>query len=75
MSPFIDLDNLKLNWILSLEIKYLILKILKNKTKINTKQLKDELSELLFNSYVKPEIIPDGMIQVIVLQWLNKIKV
>jgi hypothetical protein len=74
--PFIELNhNLKLNWLLSLEVKFLILKILKNKIRINTKELKKELGELLYLSYIKPEIIPDGLIQIIVLQWVYKIKV
>ena len=74
--PFIELNhNLKLNWLISLEVKFLILKILKNKIRINTKELKKELGELLYLSYIKPEIIPDGLIQIIVLQWVYKIKV
>ena len=74
--PFLDYqDNLKLNWLISVEIKYIILKILKNKTKINTSQLKKELKEILYISYIKPEIIPEGLIQLIVLQWIYKIKV
>lgn len=74
--PFIGLEhNLKLNWLISLEVKFAILKILKNKVKINTKELKNELAELLYMSYIKPEIIPEGLIQIIVLQWVYKIKV
>jgi len=74
--PFIENEyNVKLNWLISLEVKFLILKILKNKIRINTKELKKELSELLYLSYIKPEIIPEGLIQIIVLQWVNKIKV
>ncbi len=74
--PFIEYqDNLKLNWLISLEIKYIILKILKNKITINTSQLKKELTELLYISYIKPEIIPEGLVQIIVLQWIHKIKV
>jgi hypothetical protein len=74
--PFIEYsNNLRLNWLISLEIKYIILKILKNKIKINISQLKQELSELLFNSYIKPDIIPKGLVQLIVLQWIHKIKV
>ena len=74
--PFIESNHvLKLNWLLSLEVKFLILKILKNKIRINTKELKHELSELLFLSYIKPEIMPEGLIQIIVLQWVYKIKV
>lgn len=74
--PFIEYqDNLRLNWLISVEIKYIILKILKNKVKINTSQLKQELTELLYISYIKPEIIPEGLVQLIVLQWIYKIKV
>ncbi len=74
--PFLEEPfSLKINWIISLEVKFLILKILKNKIRINTKELKQELSELLYLSYIKPEIIPEGLIQIIVLQWVNKIKV
>jgi len=74
--PFIDFNyNLCLNWLISLEIKFIILKILKNKIKINTSELKKELKEYLYLSYIKPEIIPEGLIQIIVLQWISKIKV
>ena len=74
--PFIDFDKkLSLNWLVSLEIKFIILKILKNKIKINTSELKKELKEVLYLSYIKPEIISEGLIQIIVLQWVCKIKV
>jgi hypothetical protein len=74
--PFMEINhNLKLNWLISLEVKFLILKILKNKIRINTKELKQELAELLYLSYIKPEIISEGLIQIIVLQWVYKIKV
>ena len=73
--PFINYDNLRLNWIISIEIKYLILKILKNNKKLNTKQFKNELFEELFNKYIKTNLIPDELIQIIVSQWIYKIKV
>lgn len=73
--PFIDYNNLRLGWLLSLEIKYLIFKILRNKTKINTVSLKNELRELIYNGYSENQIVPDGLLQTIVLQWLDKIKV
>jgi len=74
--PFIEYDyNLRLNWLISVEIKYIILKILKNKIKINISQLKQELTEQLYISYIKPVIIPEGLIQLLVLQWIYKIKV
>jgi len=76
MVPFIDFNKkLSLNWLVSLEVKFIILKILKNKIKINTNELKKELREFLYLSYIKPEIIPEGLIQIIVLQWVCKIKV
>jgi len=73
--PFINFDNIQFSWLLSLEIKYLILKIFKNKTKINIKELKNELNNILFETYIKPEIFPGGLIQVIMSQWVCKIKV
>ena len=50
-------------------------KNIKNKIKINTSQLKHELTQILYLSYIKPEIIPEGLVQLIVLQWIYKIKV
>lgn len=74
--PFIEFsNNLKLNWLISLEIKYTILKILQNKIKINTRELKQELFNLLNLHYVEPKIIPEGLIQTLVSQWVHKIKV
>ena len=43
--------------------------------KINIKELKNELNNILFESYIKPEIIPGGLIQVIMSQWVCKIRV
>ena len=71
--PFIEYGNIKLTWVLSLEIKFIILNILKNKTKINIKQLKEELAIKLKESYLN--IIPEGLIQIIVQQWFIKINV
>ena len=74
--PFIDYnESLRYDWLICLEIKFLILKILKNKVKINTKKLKDELKSVLYESYIKNMVIPDGMIQTLTIQWINKIKV
>lgn len=74
--PFINYDsNLRLGWLISLEVKYIILKILKNKVKINIHEMKNNLAEILYISYIKPELIPEGMMQFIVQQWMGKIKV
>ena len=75
LCPFINYNNLSLDWLISLEIKYIILKILKNKLKINIPELKNELSIILYESYIKNDIISKGLIQIIVLQWFSKIKV
>jgi hypothetical protein len=74
--PFIGYtETLKLNWLIALEIKYLLIKILKNKKRINIKELKEELNNMLNESYLKSKIIPKGLIDIIVLQWINKINV
>jgi len=74
--PFINYEyNLRFNWLLSQEIKFLILKILKSTIKINIKILKNELSTLLEEIYIIPNILPPGLINIIILQWIHKIKV
>lgn len=73
--PFIKYDNLQLTWLISLEIKFLFLKIFKNTIKINISELKNELNNILYESYIKSKLIPEGLIQIIMIQWINKIKV
>jgi ankyrin repeat protein len=73
--PFIDFGDIQLSWLISLEIKFLILKIFKNKTKINIKELKNELNNLLYENYIKSELYPSGLIQIVMSQWISKIKV
>jgi midasin (ATPase involved in ribosome maturation) len=66
---------LKLNWLISLEIKYLIIKIIKHKNKINITTLKKELFNLLNEIYVKTNLISPGIIYTLVIQWISKINV
>ena len=73
--PFINFGEVQLTWLISLEIKFLIIKIFKESSKINIKELKNRLTEILNETYIIPEIIPGGLIQIIVSQWINKIKV
>jgi len=74
--PFINYENtFQLNWILSYEIKYIIFKILKNKKKINFKELKNNLLEILYESYIKNNIVSNGLIQIIILQWISKMNI
>ena len=73
--PFINYNNtFQLNWILSYEIKYILFKIIKNKKQINFKELKKKLLEILYDSYIKDNIVPEGLMQIIILQWISKIK-
>ena len=73
--PFINFNNVQLSWLLSLEIKYMILKFFKNKAKINIKELKNDLNNILYEDYIKTELFPGGLIQIIMSQWVCKIKV
>jgi len=72
--PFINFNNLQLSWLLSLEIKFLILHIYKNNININIKKLKNELNENLDKTFIKTNIYTHGFIQVILSQWISKIK-
>jgi hypothetical protein len=67
--------NLRLRWLLSLEIKYIILNILKNLKKINTKYLKVELMKKVYEQYIKNNLVPLELIETLILQWFNKIKI
>jgi ankyrin repeat protein len=73
--PFINFGYVQFGWLISLEIKYNILKIFKNKTKINLKELKNELYSFVDKTYIETGVYPIGLIQVIMSQWISKIKV
>ena len=73
--PFIKYDNLNYRWVICLEIKLLIIKILKNKSKININEFKHDLGLILYDTYIKNNIIAPGLLQTIVKQLLNKINV
>jgi hypothetical protein len=73
--PFIKYDNLSYKWLIYLEIKLLIIKMLKKKFKININEFKQELGLILYDNYIKNNIISIGLVQTIVKQLLNKINV
>jgi hypothetical protein len=76
LCPFINYEyNLRLDWLINLEIKYLILKILKSNLKINLKFLKNEIMDNLSDTYINTNLLPINMINIFILQWINKIKV
>ena len=73
--PFINYnETFHLTWLISSEIKFLIFKIFKNKTKINFNLLKNELLKLIFDIYIKDNIIPEGLLQILIVQWISKMK-
>jgi len=75
--PFIDNlpFNLSIDWILSLELKYLILNLLKNKKKVNSLDIRNELINIIWNNYIKTEIVTEDYIGILISQWITKIKI
>ena len=71
----IDSCNLKLDWLIRLEFKYIILQILKNKLKINISFLKNELFKNINEKYINTQLMTHTMCQIYISQWLLKIKV
>ena len=67
--------NLRLDWLFRLEIKYLILMILKDKVKINISFLKNELIKNVNDKYIETDLIPTVMSQIYISQVLSKIKI
>jgi hypothetical protein len=74
--PFLDYTfPVTLDWLISLEIKYLILKLIRSKRKINTQELRIELGQKLYEQYIEPGLVAPGYLQVLLIQWICKIKV
>ena len=72
--PFIDYPfNLSLDWVFSLELKYLILNLIKNKK--NNLDIKKELIEKVWDTYIKDKIIQEDYLGCLISQWITKIKV
>jgi len=72
--PFINYPfNITIDWVLSLELKYLILKLIKKK--INSINIKKELIEYIWKNYIEPEIIQEDYLGCLISQWIAKIKV
>ena len=70
--PFIDYKfNITSEWVLTTEIKYLILKLLK-RSDLN---IKKELVDIIWDTYIKSNIISKDFIGTIISQLIIKIKV
>jgi len=73
--PFIEYPfNISIDWVLSLELKYLILKLIKKKN-INSINIKKELIENIWKNYIEHEIIQEDYLGCLISQWIAKIKV
>ena len=70
--PFINyLNNFKVDWLLIIEIKFLILTILK-KNKLN--EIYINLKKLLYDIYIDTKIVSEGLIQILIHQIIQKNK-
>jgi ankyrin repeat protein len=80
--PFIENYpfNLSMDWLFSLELKYLIINLIRKKKNINsfnikTNDIKTELVNIIWNNYIKNDIIKEDYIGILISQWVSKIKV
>lgn len=74
--PFIDYPfTLSNSWLISLELKYLILKLIKNHSKLNLYTFKKEIINNIWKYYINTELLPKNYIGILVFQWISKIKV
>jgi hypothetical protein len=72
--PFIEYPfNISIDWIITHELKYIILKIIKIKK--NSLDIKIELLEYIWNNYVTTGIISNDYLGCLISQWITKIKV
>jgi len=74
--PFINYPfNLTNSWLISLELKYLILNLIKNHSKLNLYSFKKELINYIWEYYISSQLLPESYIGILVFQWISKIKV
>jgi len=75
LNPFIDYPfNISADWYINLELKYLIIKLLKEKSNFNS-EIKNNLINYLWENYVKNNIFQDEYLGNLISQWVLKIKV
>ena len=74
--PFIEYPfNLNISWILSLELKYIIKKNIKNKNLLDSNEIKKNIGDELWDKYIKTEIVEEHYLGTLISQWITKIKV
>jgi ankyrin repeat protein len=70
--PFINYKfSITSEWVLSMEIKYIILKLINNKNI----RIKNELVDIIWDTYIKSNIVSKDFIGTLISQWIIKIKV
>ena len=75
LAPFIDYPfNISMDWCINLELKYIIIKILKEKPSFNN-EIKNNLLNFLWENYIKNNILQDEYLGNLISQWVSKIKV
>ena len=73
--PFIEYPfNISIDWCINLELKYLIVKMLKEKPIFNN-EIKNDLLNFLWKNYIKNNILQDEYLGNLISQWVSKIKV
>ena len=74
--PFIDYPfNISIDWIIMCELKYLIINLIKKKKIYNSFDIKLELINILYEIYLKNNIIQEDYLGCLISQWITKIKV
>ena len=75
LNPFIEYPfNISEDWYINLELKYIIIKLLKENTNFNT-EIKNCLINYLFENYIKSNIFQDEYIGNLISQWVAKINI
>ena len=75
LTPFIDYPfNITEDWYINLELKYIIIKLLKEQPKFNS-EIKNNLINYLWENYIKNNILQDEFLGNLISQWVSKIKV
>lgn len=75
--PFIDnfQFNISIEWMISLEIKYIIKNIFKKNKKLNSTNIKLEIIAELWTIYIKTNLLTEDYVGGLIYQWIVKMKV
>ena len=72
--PFIEYPfGLSIDFVVSLELKYIIIKIIKKKLSIT--DMKMELTNEVWDKYINNNLLTNDYIGILISQWISKIKV